>query len=164
MEVENIHNLLGNGGLKSRSYLADEAHERQLKSIGSTDILHIATHGFFEGSSEDLINDDPLLHSGLLMANLRESIDPNEENGIAVLGQEFYVDPIWPGIDIEFDVRFTTAAPEVDQFNEFVGFQSGSSFQVATDFNFEAIEGVPETGIWYHVETTIPFDIPFISS
>ncbi len=82
VEVQNINQLMAAKGLNTQSYLANEAHEKQLKSIASTDILHIATHGFFEESSEDLVNDDPLLHSGLLLANLKESISADEENGI----------------------------------------------------------------------------------
>ncbi len=82
VEVENIHSLMTDQGIDSKSFLAKDAHESQLKSIESVDILHIATHGFFEESSEDVVNDDPLLHSGLLLANLKESIMPAEENGI----------------------------------------------------------------------------------
>lgn len=82
VEVENIHSLMSDQGIRSKSFMAKDAHEAQLKSIESVDILHIATHGFFEESSEDVINDDPLLHSGLLLANLKESIMPAEENGI----------------------------------------------------------------------------------
>lgn len=82
VEVFNINSLMASKGVKSNSFLGDDAHEGQLKNIRSSDILHIATHGFFEESSQDLINDDPLLHSGLLLANIKESADIEEENGI----------------------------------------------------------------------------------
>lgn len=82
VEVEGIDGLLQTAGIATSTYLSGQASEKQIKSLGPTDILHIATHGYFEESSSDLINDDPLLHSGLLLANLRESIAPNEENGI----------------------------------------------------------------------------------
>jgi len=82
VEIDNINKLMSASGLNTQSYLADEAHEQQLKTIRSTDILHIATHGFFEESSGDLINDDPLSHSGLLLANIKEAADVQEENGI----------------------------------------------------------------------------------
>ena len=81
------------------------------------------------------------------------------EPDVARLSQSFYVDPAWSGIDIAFDVRFATAiATESDWFREFVIFQSGSSFIPAADFAFETTQGLPETGLWYHVSTTIPFD------
>lgn len=82
VEVANINSLMASNGVKSNSFLADDAHEGQLKKVRSSDILHIATHGFFEESSQDLINDDPLLHSGLLLANIKESAGIEEENGI----------------------------------------------------------------------------------
>lgn len=82
IELENIDQLMSSKGIETTSFLADEAHEAQFKSVSSTDILHIATHGFFEESDGPLIKDDPLLHSGLLLANLKETITPEEENGI----------------------------------------------------------------------------------
>jgi len=84
---------------------------------------------------------------------------PSDEVGFAQLYQDFYVDPIWSGIDIEFDVRFASAeAAELDRFREFVSFEQGGLLVAATDFDFVTTEALPETGIWYHVETTIPFD------
>jgi tetratricopeptide (TPR) repeat protein len=82
VEIENISSLLNESGVTSTVFSAQNADEGQLKNLERVDILHIATHGFFEESSENVVNDDPLLHSGLLMANLKESILPEEENGI----------------------------------------------------------------------------------
>ncbi|MCP4457979.1 MAG: CHAT domain-containing protein [Cytophagales bacterium] len=82
VEVENINKLMETSGIDASIYLADQAHEQQLKTVGSTDILHIATHGFFEESSENIIQDDPLTHSGLLLANIKEAANVQEENGI----------------------------------------------------------------------------------
>jgi CHAT domain-containing protein len=81
-EVSNITSLMSESGIKAQSFISDDAHEAQLKGIESTHILHIATHGFFEESSDDVLNDDPLLHSGLLLANIKESAGLTEENGI----------------------------------------------------------------------------------
>lgn len=82
VEITNIETMMAATGIVTNTFLSDQAHEEQLKAINSTSILHIATHGFFEESSEDVINDDPLTHSGLLLANLKESASPEEENGI----------------------------------------------------------------------------------
>ena len=82
MEVTNINSLMSSSGITAQSFVSDEAHEGQLKAISSTDILHIATHGFFEESTDDVVNDDPLTHSGLLLANIKESVEIQEENGI----------------------------------------------------------------------------------
>jgi CHAT domain-containing protein len=73
---------MSESGIKSQFFISDDAHEGQLKGIESTDILHIPTHGFFEESSDDVLNNDPLLHSGLLLANIKESAGLTEENGI----------------------------------------------------------------------------------
>lgn len=82
VEINNINEMMSAQGISTSTFLSDEAHEEQLKGISSTNILHIATHGFFEDSSEDVISDDPLLHSGLLLANIKESTSLQEENGI----------------------------------------------------------------------------------
>jgi CHAT domain-containing protein len=82
IEVFNINSLMSESGIKSQFFISDDAHEGQLKGIESTDILHIPKHGFFEESSDDVLNNDPLLHSGLLLANIKESAGLTEENGI----------------------------------------------------------------------------------
>ncbi len=82
VEVSNINKLMNSAGVSTSSFLSDDAHESNLKEITAVDILHIATHGFFEESSADVVNDDPLTHSGLLLANIKESTDIQEENGI----------------------------------------------------------------------------------
>lgn len=82
VEISNINKMLEAKGISTSTFLSDQAHEEQLKSTSSTNILHIATHGFFEESASDVIKDDPLLHSGLLLANIKESASLQEENGI----------------------------------------------------------------------------------
>lgn len=82
VEINNIETMMASSGIETDTFLEDEAHEEQLKGIDGASILHVATHGFFEESSEDVINDDPLTHSGLLLANIKESVSMDEENGI----------------------------------------------------------------------------------
>ncbi|MFK7951505.1 MAG: CHAT domain-containing protein [Ekhidna sp.] len=81
-EITNIETMMSSAGISTNTFLSTNASEGELKSIPSTSILHIATHGFFEESSGDVVNDDPLTHSGLLLANLKESTSIEEENGI----------------------------------------------------------------------------------
>lgn len=82
IEIDHVNKLMSASGIKTKTHISDDAHEQQLKNIGSVDILHIATHGFFEESTDDIVNDDPLMHSGLLLANIKESASLEEENGI----------------------------------------------------------------------------------
>ncbi len=81
-EITNIESMMSSAGISTNTFLSSNASEGELKGIPSTSILHIATHGFFEESSGDVVNDDPLTHSGLLLANLKESTSMEEENGI----------------------------------------------------------------------------------
>ncbi|MFY0653127.1 MAG: CHAT domain-containing protein [Cyclobacteriaceae bacterium] len=81
-EIANINALMASSGVDSKSFISEAAHEGQLKGIASADIVHIATHGFFEESTDDVLNDDPLTHSGLLLANIKEAAGMEEENGI----------------------------------------------------------------------------------
>ncbi len=81
-EVADISGLMKQQGIQATTFVAEEAHEQQLKRIASADILHIATHGFFDETNENVLTGDPLMHSGLLMAGIRESTRVEEENGI----------------------------------------------------------------------------------
>lgn len=81
-EINNIESMMSEAGISTSTFLSVDAKEEELKGIPSTSILHIATHGFFEASSADVVNDDPLTHSGLLLSNLKESTSIDEENGI----------------------------------------------------------------------------------
>ena len=79
-EVENINEILTEGGYKTTMYLEGEASEDNLK-VAHTGILHIATHGFFLpdvsrvkrekllGIETRALQDNPLHRSGLLLAN-----------------------------------------------------------------------------------------------
>ena len=60
-----------------REYLGKNANEAQLFKVKSPKILHIATHGFFTANSVD-----PMLQSGLLLANANTSPANNSDEGI----------------------------------------------------------------------------------
>jgi CHAT domain-containing protein/pterin-4a-carbinolamine dehydratase len=58
-------------------YQHSDANEANLLKTTQTDILHIATHGFFNGSSPN-----PMLQSGLILAGANYSIQHKQDEGI----------------------------------------------------------------------------------
>lgn len=105
VEIEGIEKVLqGNKGLQIRKMLGKEATEANIKNeFTQTQLIHIATHGFFIPSKYDddtkgkVINldnedkeegqDDPMLRSGLVFAGVTdyfrsEKRNQNEEDGI----------------------------------------------------------------------------------
>ena len=58
-------------------YQQSDANEDNLLNIVPTDILHIATHGFFNGSSPN-----PMLQSGLILAGANYSMRHKQDEGI----------------------------------------------------------------------------------
>lgn len=91
-EIESIQVLLAAKGYKTITYTQKEASEQNLRKVANPKILHIATHGFFItetqgedktmgiGSEHSALN--PMLRSGLLLANAEAAIDANAEYGI----------------------------------------------------------------------------------
>ncbi len=98
-EIENIQKTAQKAKIKARTYLAEEASEENIKALISPDVLHIATHGFFmpESLSKNA-SWNPLLRSGLLLANVEQNLDGklNEktENGVLtaleIVNLDFY--------------------------------------------------------------------------
>jgi CHAT domain-containing protein/Tfp pilus assembly protein PilF len=89
IEVQNIEALLRKNHWRVSSFMNKDASEEKIKSIKSPDILHIATHGFFipekdEGLpyvySKDVAFDNPLTHSGLLLAGVEKLINTHAAN------------------------------------------------------------------------------------
>jgi CHAT domain-containing protein len=88
-EIEAISKLLAASGCKVTQHLQKNATEENIKEASGNGLVHIATHGFFapekeirDGSvfgihSENASN-NPLLRSGLIMANVN---DLNSETG-----------------------------------------------------------------------------------
>ncbi len=99
-EVKNITKLLTTYKIKPTALYGAGATEAKIKSINSPSILHIATHGYFLSDLSHLetnkvlgidvsaAKENPLLRSGLLLANCDNVFDenyhasPNSENGI----------------------------------------------------------------------------------
>lgn len=82
IEVEKIDSILKENKMNSMLYIEDNATEDKFKTIKSADVIHIATHGFFnpdieKSSNEKLVLDEiktsenPLINSGLLFAGIK---------------------------------------------------------------------------------------------
>ena len=78
-EVKAIHALLDSSGIENSMYLLSEVTETRIKSLENTEILHIASHGFFKpapqsrrslqlSEKESEHGDNPMLRSGLLLS------------------------------------------------------------------------------------------------
>jgi CHAT domain-containing protein len=67
-EIHSIDDLIQRKAGKSIILEGESANEQQLKAARIPDILHIATHGFFISSTNQMSN--PLLQSGLVLAGV----------------------------------------------------------------------------------------------
>ncbi|MEN8249478.1 MAG: CHAT domain-containing tetratricopeptide repeat protein [Bacteroidota bacterium] len=72
VEIETVDSLAKNNNINSIKLLGAGVNEKNIKSIESPSILHIATHGFFladNKASNDMysIENNPLMRSGLLL-------------------------------------------------------------------------------------------------
>jgi CHAT domain-containing protein len=84
-EIEAIEQVFRKKNIKVEKYLALLANEEKLKSLQSPDILHIATHGFFQADKPkeqgvqqsqrlELNNQNPLMRSGILLAGAENTL------------------------------------------------------------------------------------------
>jgi CHAT domain-containing protein/Tfp pilus assembly protein PilF len=92
VELETCRNILIGGGYKVTLQLQNDATELNARKISNATIVHFATHGFFV--SEDTTTDlsmgvessrsaqNPMLRSGILLANAEAAIDGTSEFGI----------------------------------------------------------------------------------
>ncbi|MFL5729443.1 MAG: CHAT domain-containing protein [Cytophagaceae bacterium] len=93
-EIEKIEATLTANKVKVMKHVSASASEDNLKKLNSPSILHIATHGFFltqtsasesnergiTGVSNALMNENPLLRSGLLFAGAGNTISGTSVN------------------------------------------------------------------------------------
>jgi CHAT domain-containing protein len=77
LEVRAIEKLLSKK-VEVKVNIHDKASEEEIKKSTSTDILHIATHGFFISEA----NTDPMLTSGLLFSGVTEKNNQRADDGI----------------------------------------------------------------------------------
>ncbi|RAV97887.1 CHAT domain-containing protein [Pseudochryseolinea flava] len=88
-EIQKLETLLKSKGWQTNAYLRNNATEKNVKSIQSPTILHIATHGFFSDDVVPLAEDvkkDFLFQSGLVLAGANKSLSDKtaqiEDDGI----------------------------------------------------------------------------------
>jgi ankyrin repeat protein len=99
IEVETIEDMFKKKGIKTQSFMAENALEEVIKGIKNPKVLHIATHGYFlsdvesnnskdklMGIQQSILAKNVLLRSGLMLAgaesNLKLISSSNTENGI----------------------------------------------------------------------------------
>ncbi|WP_370089097.1 CHAT domain-containing protein [Ekhidna sp.] len=84
-EIEAASQITRTKGYVTNTYMQNQATEEQFKKISSPSLLHIATHGFFlpesQASGEKVFGvevnqakDNPLLRSGLMLANAEQTM------------------------------------------------------------------------------------------
>ena len=94
LEVEKISSLAKKNGVTVKSFQRKEANEFKFKSeIKSPEVLHVATHGFFLNDVENeegvifgveisKAKENPLLRSGLMLADADKTIDQVASNEV----------------------------------------------------------------------------------
>ncbi|MEQ9468628.1 MAG: CHAT domain-containing protein [Ekhidna sp.] len=94
VEIEAVSQITRSKGFTAKTYMQNEASEENFKRINSPSLLHIATHGFFlpesQASGEAVFGvevnqarDNPLLRSGLMLANAEQAMG-DETSGAEV--------------------------------------------------------------------------------
>ncbi|MEM9340019.1 MAG: CHAT domain-containing tetratricopeptide repeat protein, partial [Bacteroidota bacterium] len=84
-EIATISKLTESGGFATRTFMRKEASEQNFKEIRSPSLLHVATHGFFLKANQAVggkvfgvevgqANDNPLLRSGLMLADAEQTM------------------------------------------------------------------------------------------
>lgn len=95
-EVKAIEEMLKRKSIPVHVWMGKEASEEQLKKVQQPAVLHIATHGFFlpnqyvpaqEGDEAQKAKQDPMLRSGLLLADCESTLrgetgNSKKEDGI----------------------------------------------------------------------------------
>ena len=93
-EVQSIEKILTDNQWRTKTLLDSEATEEQLKDMIKPNVLHIATHGYFQSDVEGEItySANPMFRSGLLLSSSEQALknensfrgvmDGKRENGI----------------------------------------------------------------------------------
>lgn len=81
-EINEIGDLLQKSGAKCEIRLRDDAGEKEIKKLLNRELVHIATHGFFNDKMDSDENFDPMINSGLLLAGVSNESNDDDEDGI----------------------------------------------------------------------------------
>lgn len=74
VEIKQISQLLQNSGKKIDIYIKEKATEENFYKVSGKSIVHLATHGYFVPSkNSDVTSKEPLLRSGLVLADVNLS-------------------------------------------------------------------------------------------
>jgi CHAT domain-containing protein len=93
VEIDGVAKILKTAGYQVNQFTQQNASEKNLKSIKSPSLVHIATHGYFLqdgafGVEAENATNNPLLRSGLMLANASKTISgaakdiESNDNGI----------------------------------------------------------------------------------
>ncbi|MEL7001433.1 MAG: CHAT domain-containing tetratricopeptide repeat protein [Bacteroidota bacterium] len=82
IEVHRIREQLSSGNWHIKSHTGVEANEAVLKKISSPQVLHVATHGFFQNEETDNTLIKVLLNSGIALTGANDNEGYQGENGI----------------------------------------------------------------------------------
>jgi CHAT domain-containing protein len=92
LELENISKILKAGGYQISQFIQQQASEKNLKSVKSPALMHIATHGYFLKDSDNGGNafgvnaenaaNNPLLRSGLMLANASKTVSGHTQTNL----------------------------------------------------------------------------------
>lgn len=91
VEIEAIRKIMQAKGFTASAFVQKQATEANFKKITSPSVLHVATHGFFLPESEasegsvfgievSQAKDNPLLRSGLMLANAEQAMGDKSQN------------------------------------------------------------------------------------
>jgi hypothetical protein len=87
---------------------------------------------------------------------------PKTTTGWAVLTQEFYVDPIWTAITIDFDIILNTGLNALDTFKQTVGLdlEGQDPWRWTYEHKFQTTDplGSISSWMWDHVQVIVPLD------
>ena len=89
IEVKTVQEIFQNNGWKEITLLNEEAEERVLKEMLKPNVLHIATHGFFQPDNYKLgKNKHPLFRSGLLLSGAAQTLSGDDDFQLGTEGRE----------------------------------------------------------------------------
>lgn len=88
-EVNEISNLFKSKAMECKIFSGKNATEKNIKSIANPDILHIATHAYFNDDKQ--LNPNPLARCGLICAGantISKAIERNDESELSNLSED----------------------------------------------------------------------------